>query len=301
MNLKTTYNNCSFIENQTDFTLKINNFPEIYFPKNNLYTDFSTNSEWLKSAHIDYNFHEPGMLTALTFIKEKGFKVENIIDIGSLYGYFSKICESIFTEARIFAIEPNYNSYKNLVENSRYTKGHKTRIDCNFMAISDRNSSSFKIFYGYGFMDLTLINLIEYGSKNFIKFLIKRSKSPLLNIFKLKESTLSNFCNTRNFSPDLIKIDVEGYQAKIIPPEYNYILENKPILLLEFDSLIKLTQFKTTNEKIIRPLLQEGYKLYWGDHRKLDDDFLEVGLKDLENQYIDIEKDGLGVLLPPTK
>ena len=300
MKLNTRAQEPSFTENKNDYVLKINNFPEINFPKNRLYTSFGTYDDWIKSAHTSYNFHEPGMLEALIFIKEKGFKIRSILDIGSLYGYFSKICESLFDDAKIYAIEPNYDSYKILVESSKYNKNNNNNIECEFMAISDLDQSNYKIFYGFDFLSLSFKNIFIFSVKNFVKFLLRKSNSPFLKIWKLKEESLKYFCENRNISPDLIKIDVEGRQAKIIPPAYKFIFETKPIILLEFDSLEKLNIFDTSNQKIVEPLLKNGYKLFWGDHRKIGCEFEEVTLEDLNQKKINVEKDGLGILLPQT-
>tara|TARA_Y200000002_G_scaffold369233_1_gene363137 strand:- start:515 stop:1438 length:924 start_codon:yes stop_codon:yes gene_type:complete len=298
MNLNTKHFESSFNETIDEFILKIDDFPEINFPKNDLYSAISSNSEWLRSAHLSSNFHEPGMLKALIHIKKEGFKIESIVDIGSFYGYFSKVSESIFPNARIYAVEPNYDSFKILVENSKYNKNKVNNIQCNFLAISNDNQTNYKIFYGFDFLKLSIANLLNFGARNFIKFLLRKSKSPFLKIWKLKEESLENFCKTRDMTPDLIKIDVEGRQALILPPAYEYILEAKPIILLEFDSLEKLEPFNTSNESVVRPLLENGYRLYWGDHRKQKCEFKEVKLVDLDQEKIDIEKDSLGILIP---
>ena len=298
MNLNTKHFESSFTETIDEFVLKIDDFPEISFPKNDLYSAISSNSEWLRSAHLSSNFHEPGMLKALIHIKKEGYNIENIIDIGSFYGYFSKVCESIFPNAKIYAVEPNYDSFKILEENSKYNKNKLNNIQCNFLAISNDSQTNYKIFYGFDFLRLSISNLLNFGVRNFIKFLLGKSKSPFLKIWKLKEESLESFCNTRDITPDLIKIDVEGRQALIIPPAYKYIEEVRPIILLEFDSAEKLKDFNASNESMVRPLLENGYKLYWGDHRERESEFQEVKLADLDQKQIDIEKDSLGVLIP---
>lgn len=298
MNLNTKHFESSFTETIDEFVLKIDDFPEISFPKNDLYSAISSNSEWLRSAHLSSNFHEPGMLKALIHIKKEGYNIENIIDIGSFYGYFSKVCESIFPNAKIYAVEPNYDSFKILEENSKYNKNKLNNIQCNFLAISNDSQTNYKIFYGFDFLRLSISNLLNFGVRNFIKFLLGKSKSPFLKIWKLKEESLESFCNKRDITPDLIKIDVEGRQALIIPPAYKYIEEVRPIILLEFDSAEKLKDFNASNESVVRPLLENGYKLYWGDHRERESKFQEVKLADLDQKQIDIEKDSLGVLIP---
>lgn len=298
MNLNTKHFESSFTETIDEFVLKIDDFPEISFPKNDLYSAISSNSEWLRSAHLSSNFHEPGMLKALIHIKKEGYNIENIIDIGSFYGYFSKVSESIFPNAKIYAVEPNYDSFKILEENSKYNKNKLNNIECNFLAISSDSQTSYKIFYGFDFLRLSISNLLNFGVRNFIKFLLGKSKSPFLKIWKLKEESLERFCNTRDITPDLIKIDVEGRQALIIPPAYKYIEEVRPIILLEFDSAEKLKDFNASNESVVRPLIENGYKLYWGDHREVECEFQEVKLADLDQKQIDIEKDSLGILIP---
>ena len=102
----------TFTETNEHYSLAIDNYNNISFPKNRLESDICSNDEWLKNKHLDSKVHEPGMIKALKFLKVNNFKIDNIIDVGAFFGYFSKICDSLFEGAQIYAIEANYHSYK---------------------------------------------------------------------------------------------------------------------------------------------------------------------------------------------
>jgi hypothetical protein len=79
-----------------------------------------------------------------------------------------------------------------------------------------------------------------------------------------------------------MKIDVEGYQAKIIPGAMKTISKHKPIILLEFDNPNSLTRFGKTNKEIVKPLFEVGYSLLWcDDQRRIGSNFQYVSYDDL--------------------
>jgi len=119
----------------------------------------------------------------------------------------------------------------------------------------------------------------------------KRFTSATLDIL-----TLDEYCASTGTSPDLIKIDTEGYQAKILPGAAETIENSRPILLMEFDRPEKMRYFDTTNEAVVRPLFELGYRAYWcGEHRNRASRFEELTLDGMEERH---ESNSLAVFLP---
>ena len=109
-----------------------------------------------------------------------------------------------------------------------------------------------------------------------------------------KIETISNFITKNNIPHiDILKIDTEGYQASFLPPVAQNLIENKSIILLEFDELKELEKFNSSNQKICSPFLKNGYKLFWLDHR------IKGSKLEIKNKIdISMEVNSLALLIP---
>jgi FkbM family methyltransferase len=278
-NLNEYLHNLSFLFSQSSFesTLTINNFPPVFFYNG---ADRGINAkcfDWLNLKHKGNNIHEPATIAALLFC-QKYFsqQIKVIFDIGALYGYFSLISKSLFSQATIFAFEMNPQSYDILAKNIMVNK------HLGIPAVRPIN---------IGLSDHTILQ-----ENVLIKGFILKENSESAKSSKLDIMSLDDFCRISNFSPELIKIDVEGYQAKIFLGGMATIEKTKPIIILEFDNPKTLDPFNTTNKQITKPLFDLGYNCYWcknqrqfqGKFEKLEyDPFSEVH-----------ETNSLGVFLP---
>ena len=94
---------------------------------------------------------------------------------------------------------------------------------------------------------------------------------------------------------DLIMIDVEGYQSKILADGISFVEKNKPIFVYETDNDNAIF-FSKPDKKILQPLEDLGYKFFFcDDHRKYETKFKNVKCKDIP------VRDGLLVLIPEDK
>jgi len=200
-------------------------------------------------------------------------KIKNSFDIGVLFGYFSFIIKNLFKSSSVFCLEMNPSYCLVINKNIELNKQLPAPpIKCINVGVSDVSQSNQNVNID-GFI------LKEDGDSN-----------ESINL-----TTLDAFCSETNTYPDLIKIDVEGYQAKIIPGGMAAIEKSKPIILLEFDNGVRLKPFNTTNKEIVKPLLEMGYKCFWcNEQRTADGDFVHVSIDDFNNSH---EKNSLGVLI----
>ena len=71
--------------------------------------------------------------------------------------------------------------------------------------------------------------------------------------------------------PELVKIDVEGYQAKAVLGARDLIAKRQTAFVMELHDPEKLERFGTTNADTVKPLLDAGYQGFWGgNHRDMD-------------------------------
>jgi len=236
---------------------------------------------WVSMKHQDGAIHEPGMIAALMVLAEERPSTRTILDIGALYGYVSLVARSLFETAEVHAFEANPRSYEALVRNieaNRPTFGDS--VHPHHCALSDASEPHAALR-----IHRMSIDAIDSGEK-----VGDKGRDYQIDVW-----SLDDYCREHMLAPDLIKIDVEGYQAKIIPGALDVISRTRPVILMEFDAPGAANDFGVTNREVIKPLMDEGYRLVWGKHRHADRPFQVLDFDDLSDEH---EVNSLGVLLP---
>jgi FkbM family methyltransferase len=196
-------------------------------------------------------------------------------DIGALYGYFSLVVQSLFSDISVRTFEMNPESFVALEKNIAGNKELGKNIKCFNVGLSDR----------------TLLNQKAKISGFRIHEELSGAEGIDLDIIKLDD-----FCRDQNIQPTIMKIDVEGYQAKIIPGAMETIAMNKPMILLEFDNGdFMMETFGCTNKEVVKPLFDLGYSLFWcGEQRRSSSSFKQLSFDDLSDKH---EKNSLAVFV----
>ncbi|MEO9325286.1 FkbM family methyltransferase [Nocardioides sp. C4-1] len=236
-------------------------------------------ASWVEATHRDGAIHEPGLVGALLALDELDLQPRTVLDIGSLYGYVSLLARSIFDDAEVHAFEANPRSYRALrrnVEANRSIFGDS--VEAHLCALSDVSQRDVEVV-----AHLMRIET-EPGAAD------ANRRRDHIDVW-----TLDDFCAERSLAPDLVKIDVEGYQAKIIPGSMAVIERHRPVILLEFDGRGAANDFGVTNRDVIRPLVDLGYHIVWGRHRSAGRPFTQLDWHDLGDEH---ELNSLAVLLP---
>ena len=232
--------------------VKIGNYPSVFFPETELGGVVPRSYNWIKSKHSNGGVHEPGMLTALLQLGRLLRPDFVFFDVGSLYGYFALACNVFSPEASVIAFEMNSASADAIEFNVKANGSRATsRIRIANVALSDENSLKRRVTIDKFFL--------EEEEKRGV------GHEVVIDIY-----TLDRYVRDFSLTPQVIKIDAEGYQAKIIPGALQTISQFRPVILLEFDNAEMLvSRFEKTNLEIISPLFSMGYKLIWmPDHRK---------------------------------
>ena len=256
--------------------LQIENFSEIYFPNTAGGNIAGGSYSWTNQKHKNGGIHEPAMIAALLTLRGYHKNLNPVFfDIGALYGYFSLIVQSLFSNVTVCAFEMNPDSFaaleNNIIENKHLNDNN---VRCINVGLSDRTLLQHK-------SKIEQFRLEEHAG----------DEGKPLDIMKLDD-----FCRDQNIYPTVMKIDVEGYQAKIIPGAMETISNNKPIILLEFDNAqYMIDHFGCTNKIIVKPLFDLGYKLFWcGEQRKNSSQFKHLTFNDLSTEH---EKNSLGIFI----
>lgn len=211
---------------------------------------------WIRRKHANGAVHEPGTIAAfLAVSRRQDCKV--IWDVGALYGYFTLVAVGIFQKAAdITAFEMHEGCIRPLLRNVL-----SPGIRVVHAAVSDRDEHNVKIWVsgfnifeepegGWGNLDKIPGAMKERGLNNRSRFY---SKVDFL--------TLDSW-GSRYGAPDLIKIDVEGFQAKAVQGALGMLKERRPIVIIELHDPEKLARFGTTNKATVQPFYDLGYRGY---------------------------------------
>jgi FkbM family methyltransferase len=257
--------------------LQIEQFPEIFFPNSAGGSVSGGSFSWINQKHRNGAIHEPAMIAALVALSEfRRTQSTVFFDIGALYGYFSLIGQSVFSSASICAFEMNPLSFAALQVNL------KANNQCGNNRVQG---------FGIGLSDRTFL---QHKSK--IDGFRLSENNVEEDAVSLDIMKLDDFCNSHNIYPDIMKIDVEGYQAKIIPGAMELITKFKPAILLEFDNgQFMMDKFECTNKSVVKPLFELGYSLLWcADQRGRSSRFEVVSYDELSIVH---EKNSLAVFV----
>jgi FkbM family methyltransferase len=198
-------------------------------------------------------------------------KIKNIIDVGANFGYHT-IMFSREIEGNVYAFEPQIQNYHLLENNIRNNEIKNVTLynhacgdtNCEIkMPINDDN-----------------VNMINMGdfTPNLIDNVYSVTKSVLLDEIRFPSKI------------DLIKIDVQGWEKKVLAGSRNLLNTDKPILIVEVE-WFQLKKTDTTCEELFDYIRKQNYHIFYleyrypCDHICVHNDNLDV-FRDRFQQYI---------------
>ena len=242
-----------------------------------------TSDNWILRKHANGAVHEPATIAAFLTVA-RARRVSTVYDIGALFGYFSLVAQQLFTGTRVIAFEMHAGVIKPLMRNV-------PNLLCIHGVVTDNTRwkvkcwvSGFNIYEepegGWDRLAEVPGAMKERGENN-------RGRGFHQIDFVTLDDVIAE-CKLP--APDLIKIDVEGYQAKAINGALGTIREHKPIIVLELHDPEKLARFGTTNRDTVQPLFDLGcYQAYWcGNFRDKDARFESVTEMGPKNERLSI-------------
>lgn len=193
------------------------------------------------------------IINDLIWLKEENFKT--IIDIGANEGQFSEKIRLLFPESKIFAFEPLPDTYQKLKLNFKNDKIFKA---INY-AVGDTKSNLMIEKNEYS-PSSSLLEMNDTHKANF-NFAIKTEK------IEIETDTLDNLLVDEIIAkPILIKIDVQGFEDKVIKGGKKMI-ENAEMIICE-TSFYELYNNQTLFGEIYSYLTSIGFE-YKGNIEQL--------------------------------
>lgn len=190
--------------------------------------------ELLRRLGLLNKFLELEVLRILSAIKSG----QAFVDVGAFKGTYSLFCAQRC--CTVFAFEPNPAIFKRL--NERLSKYQN--VKCYNLALGERDNM--KNFY------------VPEGAPDQSSLLQRRGKIIMVNVKRLDEFI--------HISPDIIKIDVEGYAFEVLLGAIKMLNTYAPRIILEFHSMKEYKKCKGL-------LRANGYLVklldFWKDHGHL--------------------------------
>jgi FkbM family methyltransferase len=197
--------------------------------------DLSDLVDWF----LYWEFKDPGHVKLLNLIK----KGQTIIDIGANKGHLSiKMSQKAGIEGKILAFEPNPITFQKLYKN--LTSSTYKNIRAYNLGLGDSEGS---------------FQLITPDEKNTGRDYLEASSSLTSEAIGVTVKTLDDVLSAEPPERvDLIKIDVEGFEEKVLKGAIETLKKYKPLLFIEIDDN-NLKRQSSTAKSVIGFLEQLGY------------------------------------------
>lgn len=149
---------------------------------------------------------------------------DHFLDIGAHYGYFTLIgSELVGDNCIVISFEPSNKNRSVLAENTNSLKNttiYKKAIS---------NSTENIVFYEFQNLQS------EYNTANVSQFENEQwfHDAPPTKI-EVEATTIDLFTHKSKFTPNVIKIDVEGAEDKVIQGGIDYFTSHSPMIVMEY-------------------------------------------------------------------
>ena len=225
------------------------------------------NRVFLVSYDIYKRYVEAGPIDRLQEFVPHGSVV---VDVGANVGFFSlRFAKWVGTEGRVFAIEPEGQNCKNLIEALRRQQ-LLDRVDV-VKAVAAAES-------GTTFLEINPLHPADHK-------LSRDGTGVVVDAVTIDALLREN----GNLSPSLIKIDVQGAEMLVLQGAASILKSARPALFVELHEE-GLKRFGTSVAAILAHLSDYGYEPHWlmrsGSHAKADTD--QIHAKVARIGYVDV-------------
>ncbi len=179
-------------------------------------------------------------------ITEKMLNSHCFADVGAHVGYYTCVASKLMNNGQIFSFEMDGDNYALLIKNIGLNDYQKVKAVQ--AAVSNTVGTTEYVKHRKG------------SSSGFSLSYNPERDSTHGNLVKVETITLDNFFKEQNSWPDLIKIDVEGAELKVLQGADQLLQNANPIIFVEVHP-DKLTDFQATAQDVITLLLQYNYKV----------------------------------------
>lgn len=182
----------------------------------------------------------------IDWIKE--FNIKTIFDIGANEGQFASYINQYFSNCRIYSFEPIHPCFLKLVE---LNKKIPQLVPLNF-ALGDENC--YIDFFVNEFTPSS--SFLKMEEEHILNFPITKD----FTLEKMKVKTLDSIYNNLEINKEvLVKIDVQGFEEKVIKGGLKFFTDIPKIVIVEA-SIVKLYKNEASFEDLYDTFRNMGYR-----------------------------------------
>ena len=226
-------------------------YKKLYLDHHNIYVHISAKNYSFLYRSVDYDDLNMMCRENLKFWESSSREIfselakssNSIIDVGSYTGIYALIAAKSNKKATVIAFEPNPNLFDALSKNIKLN--NLTKIKLENLALDNVVG-----------VDYLYVNHESYTS---VASLIQSANTSAK--FQIKKTTLDNYCQENKISSvDLIKIDVEGVEKRVLEGAGQVLHKYSPIIIMESLTLNDLKHQKNVlkNLNYLEPIQIKG-------------------------------------------
>lgn len=216
-------------------------------------------------------FYEESTTAAMLFLLARA-KAPVMIDAGARLGYFATLALNYRPkpiDAYAFEIDPHGTEHFVRAAQEAASRGRHGELLLS--GLSDEHLGQRDIWISVTKMFESEAEAAGYRDSAWVRLkmaLRGKKDRDLPQRYSVLITSIDAFCSSRNLAPGLIKIDVDGYEAKVVPGALNTLRAHRPVVFLELHKRKFIERFNVTREEIVAPLFDMGYRaLLLEDHR----------------------------------
>jgi len=224
-------------------------------------------------------FYEETTTLVLSYLIER-FRPATFFDVGASVGYFSRLAASnkhVATRAHAFEMRPDQIArLQEIVSNDAFCD----RVSIHPVAVSDREDPHALVWLARSLLFEQHPSPAAYREAWWrrLKFWWRQDRTRELSAATIPITSIDGFVQRASARPDIIKIDVEGYEGRVLLGAMKTLTMRRPFVLLELHQGKKL-RFGFSRSEVADFLFGLGYEaLFFTDHQvKANCEVVRVG------------------------
>lgn len=215
--------------------------------------------------------YEPVVTAAFDWAIERG-DIGCIFDLGAEIGYFATLAASRTdraVEAHGFEMRPDH--VERMI--ARATALGLDGVHAHLCGMSDAPRGARDVWYSLTRMYETAPDPATYRDPWWIRLKMRARGRPdrdRLRCARVAIDSVDAFCAREGVVPGLLKIDIDGYEARAVPGAMRTLGDARPVVFLELHRHRFYRPHGVRRADIVRPLTNLGYRaLLMTDHHDL--------------------------------
>lgn len=222
---------------------------------------------WTNGRSANESFHEEAATIVMSYLLSR-LKPSVFFDVGAWQGYFSLVAAShLQARSAAHAFEMRPHGVDALNERLRGIELPGS-VHIRLVGLSDHHVGKTRIWYARMKMFECEPEPREYQESLWrrLKFFLHGNKERALRSADLMVTTLDRYCDDHGVAPELLKIDVDGYEGKVLRGARNMLRNAAPTILLELHK-DEVQRDGISRTDVVDMLFDAGYSaLFLTDH-----------------------------------